>query len=114
MKYYNVKLRLHGLVTNEVLKDDVSAPEIILLRKIHGEDAVVDIKYSKTAKVNDAEERQRLAERYDSGLKKIEEPTSVNKLFGEGFTPLLDSLPDYDHGEEKAEKQTGNKTQKVI
>jgi hypothetical protein len=115
MDYYNCKLRLHGLVTNEVLKENVSAPEIIVLRKIHGEDAVVDLKFSKEAKVDDTEERLRLSERYDSGLKKIDEPTSINKLFGEGFTPLLADLPEFrkaKQAEVKTEKTPETKTEK--
>lgn len=95
MEYYNAKLRLHGSVSNEVLKEDLSAPEIIILRKVHGEDAVVDINLSKEEDIDEAEERRRLADRYDSGLRKIEEPTSVAKLFGEGFTPLLSVLPEF-------------------
>jgi len=102
MDFYDCKLRLHGLVTNEVLKHNMPAPEILLLRKIHGEDAVVDLKYSETKEISDSDERERLARIYDSGLKKIEEPTSVSKMFGESFMPLLATLPEFRKEKEKA------------
>lgn len=43
MKLYNCKVRLAGSIDNEVRKEGASAAEVILLRKVHGDDAVVNI-----------------------------------------------------------------------
>ncbi len=94
MDYYNIKLRLHGNVNHEVLKQNLSAPEVIVLRAIHGEDGVLDVKYSKTKEVDASEERERLALRYNSALSKLEPRTNITHMFGGDYLPLVETLKD--------------------
>lgn len=92
MHYYNCKLRLHGNVVNEVMKENISAPEIVIMRKLHGDDAVVEIKYAYTGKIDAGAERRRLSERYNGGLKAIDKTMNVLRLFGEDYQPLLNAV----------------------
>lgn len=92
MDYYNLKLRLHGDVRHEVLKKDMSAPEVVVLRAVHGDDAIVNLEYSKTADVDDAAERERLHMRYGGALNKLEPKTNIQHMFGGDHMPLLDTL----------------------
>lgn len=66
MKLYQCKLRLAGNVNNEVLKTDVTAAEIEVLREIHGSDAVLDIVQTGENKLDSAKERARLKRIYAS------------------------------------------------
>lgn len=64
MNLYTCKVRLGGSVLNEVRKSDVTAPEIIVLREIHGSDAVADIVMTGNVKRSSAEERKRITDLY--------------------------------------------------
>lgn len=68
MKLYSCKVRLSGSLYNEVPKSDVTAPEIQILRVLHGDDAVAEIRETGRNKVGQAEERARLIEAYGGGL----------------------------------------------
>lgn len=84
-----VKLRSgseSGIFTGEVPKQDVSAAEVLLLKSIHGDDAITSIQ--KTGKDNrkNAAERDRLAAIY--------RPEVVARVFGkEVWQPLPTKLP---------------------
>lgn len=43
MQTYNAIVRLNAELTNEVPKQNLTAPEVLILRDIHGDDAVVNI-----------------------------------------------------------------------
>lgn len=60
-KLYNCRVRLGGLTHHEVPKFAVTDKEIILLRTLHGIDAVVGIKSCGADSRTDQEELQRLA-----------------------------------------------------
>lgn len=64
MQLYDVKIRLAGLANNEVRKSDVTAAEVMVLRAIHGADAVGDIVATKMDKRTHGEERSRLNNQY--------------------------------------------------
>jgi hypothetical protein len=64
MKLYNCKIRLHANANDEVRKRNVTAAEIRLLRKMHGEDAVIEIQVNGEADRTDAQERNRLSMTY--------------------------------------------------
>lgn len=101
MQLYSCKVRLAGSVLNEVRKPEVTVPEIYVLRHLHGEDAVLEIKPlrkeamdpgpededgnpTKPVLRTDRAERQRLAELYDpEGMKGL-----LTTLFGVGGMPL--------------------------
>lgn len=90
MDYYNgiVKLRSgpdSGVFTGEVPKSALSVPEILVLKKLHGADAVVIGEKCDQKAVKHSEERQRLASTYG--------PRVVNQLFGEPWQKLPIELP---------------------
>lgn len=83
---YEAKIRLGGSLHNEVMKRDLTAPELVALSAIHGPDSVVGVTPMKDgAKVksadrSDRDERARLRAVYEGAL-----PTKagfVNRLFG--------------------------------
>lgn len=92
-KLYNCKVRLGGLVLNEVPKSSITAPEIEVYRVIHGSDAVVDIKETgKSARRSDRDERTRLEQMFapstaigDVATKKMR---MLTDLFGHASNPL--------------------------
>lgn len=64
MQKYNSTLRLGGALTNTVSKNGVTAAEILVLRGLHGEEAVVDISETEMDKRDHAQERGRLVALY--------------------------------------------------
>lgn len=97
MRFYNAKVRLAGSLLHEVYKEGLSAPEIMLLRHIHGQDAVVDIKYvdEKTYGPDEnAVERDRLRLIYDDVTPNQEARNSkVEELFGPPHRELPQTAP---------------------
>ena len=80
MQRYDVRVHLAGNVQNEVLKRDVTAPEVYCLRAIHGDSSVTIEGRGVMDKRGHAEERARLAGLYG-------EPV-VAQLFGPSHTRL--------------------------
>lgn len=64
MKLYTAKVRLSGSLLNEVIKHNLTPAEIVLLRALHGDDAVVDIEHVADVNRSDRKERLRLAGMY--------------------------------------------------
>ena len=62
MHLYACKVRLHGSVMNEVPKEDVTACEVMILRLIHGDDAIVALRCTGDVARSDEEERSRLSD----------------------------------------------------
>lgn len=79
MQYYNAKIRLSGSTMNEVQKI-LSAPEILVLQYIHGVDAITNVSYHETKRVNLREEKDRLKGLYDQAL--IKRDQSIDTIFG--------------------------------
>lgn len=77
MQTYDCTVRLAGNVLNEVRKEGVSAPELIMYRAIHGDDGVVDIEKRKSDKRDHAEERARLIRIFGAKM--------VVKVFGDTY-----------------------------
>jgi hypothetical protein len=67
MEHANVEIRLAGSLENTVRKE-VSAPEIAVLKAIHGHDAVVNIKKSRTDSLGQEVERARLEKHYGESV----------------------------------------------
>jgi hypothetical protein len=70
VQYYSAKIRLGGSVLHEVRKTGLSAAEVVLLRREHGPDAVMDMVLIDDRHVSETVERARLAAIY--GEKKVE------------------------------------------
>jgi hypothetical protein len=84
MKLYSCKVRLHGDVRDEVRKDNVTQAEITVLRRIHGDDAVLEIRSAGATDRNEAAERDRLNAAYGEG--------TVNKIFGMPVVRITDEV----------------------
>lgn len=69
MRQFACKVRLNGSLYNEVPKTEVTIPEILILRVIHGGEAVTDLHEMAQVKRTDAEERDRLANIYGAAIK---------------------------------------------
>lgn len=74
MKVYNCRVRLAGLTHHEVPKFGVTEKEIIILRTVHGSDAVVGIRNAGEVTRTDTVEHRRLADFYGAEL--------IQKTFG--------------------------------
>lgn len=115
MQLYEAKIRLGGSVQNEVRKSELTAPEIVVLRQIHGNDAVLEIKSMgrealdptedhPTALRTSKRERERLEMLYAGALKTIESIKHLNGIFGVGLA-LPDTLEGVAHvAQPEAEK----------
>ena len=84
MKLYSCKVRLHGDVRDEVRKDNVTQAEITVLRRIHGDDAVLEIRSAGATDRNEAEERDRLNQFYGEG--------TINRIFGAPIVRITDEV----------------------
>lgn len=87
MQTYNCKVCHGGSLYNEVPVFDVTMPEIAVLRVIHGDDAIKDVRIATSVQRTDGEERERLQNRYGAALSKKRDVRNINGLFGVG-TPL--------------------------
>lgn len=64
MQYGTCKVRLSGELNNEILKSGVTPAEILLLRQVHGVDAVHQVSAKGTDKRPHREEVERLSNTY--------------------------------------------------
>jgi len=79
---YSAKIRLGGKLENEVWKHEITAPEIHVLRSLHGADAVLEINsVGKKVKRTEDQERARLAQVYRNGPEKAGEKL-ISSIFG--------------------------------
>lgn len=97
MQVFNAIVRLQDNLNNEVSKRGLTVPEILVLRRIHGEGAVVQLKHVGGTVVDGAAERLRLEEIYGDGLASLSEDrkTSIEKMFGSEYSTLPEELKDY-------------------
>jgi len=95
-KLYDATIRLGGSRNNEVLRQGLTAPEVVLLGAIHGEDSVANMRLTK---MKDAEgknrkfversmidERNRLAEIYQGN--DARKRGFIARVFGPSTVPL--------------------------
>lgn len=93
MRLYSAKVRIGGSRDHEVLKHNLSAPELKLLEMLHvspqGHPVLVDIKHTGDVNRTDAKERARLGDIYTRG-ELVEDRGSkiINSLFGLPGVPL--------------------------
>lgn len=98
MQVFNATVRIGGMLEQEVLKRGITVPEIIVLRRLHGNDGVINIKHVGYADVDAIDERERLDYIYGNGLSHLHEDqkTSIEKLFGGDYTPIPEELREYE------------------
>lgn len=87
MELYDAKVRLNGKIQNEVPKTSITAAELLVLRAIHGDDAVVDLKIAGDEPKSHDDERDRLGRLYGDKV--------VRELFGASHQELPRRLPGF-------------------
>jgi hypothetical protein len=85
---YNCHVRLGGTTTSEVPLYGISAAEIIVLRHVHGLDAVVRIEAKNQATASNSAMRELLQKKYEGENKH----GMINSLFGPSHMPLPQEL----------------------
>lgn len=94
MMRYDCTVNLGGSVLNQVSKLGVSAAEVIILRTLHGGDAVNRLVPIRNDKTPHAQERDRLDRLYGPALGKLTPAQSVTSLFGPAHTKLPVKIDD--------------------
>lgn len=100
---YSAKIRLGGSVLNEVRKTDMSPAEVIIMRRIHGDDMVVDLVETqreptpeeKLLEEQGVTERPALEAKYGRILARETPPTSFDILFGPSHMDLPPRLLEF-------------------
>lgn len=85
MKLFSAKVRIMGQVQDEVSKTNVTQAEIVVLKSIHGDDAVSEIKLTDEVERDEAKERERLEMIYGDAV--------IGKLFGAPVARIGDDAP---------------------
>ncbi len=93
MDIYKGKIRLGGDMRNEVRKEGLTAPEVLLLKRIHGDDSFVEIEKTGAVKADHQEERQRLYLTYPTAVNQDAKKHLVEELFGPNHQDLPTSVP---------------------
>lgn len=111
MKFYNAKIRINGSLLHEVVRQRLTAPEVLLLNTIHGGTAIASLTEagSKAFSPRDHRiERRRLEDKYGQGGQKQKHLEMIRNLFGsvagalpedvsmEDVTPLPEEVEDLD------------------
>lgn len=94
MMIYDCRVRHAGNMLHEIPKNGVTAPEVMILRHIHGPDAVVSLQPRRNDRRPHLEEIDRLRREY--GAK------AFSSVFGDGY---IEKLPQKLAGVEVTEEQ---------
>lgn len=92
-KLYSCKLCIGGSLLNQIRKDELTAPEIEVLRVLHGSDAVLEIKETGKVDRSDRQERARIEQLYASPTQSMgntlaKKKRMISDLFGHERNPL--------------------------
>lgn len=93
MDIYAGKIRLGGDMRNEVRREGLTAPEVILLQRIHGNDSVMELEKTGAEKRNHQEERGRLYTAYPAAINADAKKHFVEELFGPNHQDLPVTVP---------------------
>lgn len=104
MQLYECKVRLGGSLLNEVRKHDQTAADVIMLRSLHGEDAVLDVKHTGSVERTSAAQRQIMQENYGTGV--FDSSTSGASHMQRVFGPFGMALPVHLDGVEHVSFET--------
>lgn len=92
MELYSARILLNGSRDNEVRRDDLTAPEVLILRSMHGGDAVLDVKIVGKIERTPGQERKRLFG-VEGELPALYKAEQIAKVFPSEFTPMPEALP---------------------
>ena len=93
MDYYSARIRLNGSVLNEVRKERLSAPEVVVMQYLHGVDSVLDVVKVDAKPIEHMAERERLIQEYERALRR--QQISFIQIFGPSHVDLPVSVPGY-------------------
>jgi hypothetical protein len=111
MNLYDVIVRVGGSLSNEVERLAITAPEVAMLRALHGEDSVRQIKHVGVSDEPDATIRDRMADFFGTG--RVETSRSGPELVKEHFGPKTMRLPDRVDGVEHINPQIGKEVESL-
>lgn len=105
---YSAKIRLSGSVLNEVIKENMSAAEVMILRRLHGNDALIGLQEVTSDKTPHEQELEYLKKTYCSSS---QNRTKINfeQMFPEHI-PLPNRLRDFDVKEEPEAPKMDSRT----
>jgi len=104
MQIFDCAVRLAGDMNNVVPLLGITASEIVLLRRIHGDDAIIDIEYRKNVDLQkqgslgtSVDVYAKLEKKYGKSRENLDH---LKELFGAPENPkLVGTLPGYDFDE---------------
>ncbi len=107
IKLYNCVVRLGGSLLHTVPKQRISGEEVRLLRHLHGDDAIAEIKeIAAVTETRRTDELCDLADRYSSDPTKIDGRKLVEKVFNTVLADFDTWLADKEAAEEERQEQT--------
>lgn len=105
-KLYNCVVRLGGSLLHTVPKHRISGEEVRLLRHIHGDDAIAELKeIAAQTDILRTDELCELADRYSSDPTKIDGRKLVEKVFNTVLTDFDTWLADKEAAEGERQEQ---------
>lgn len=87
MEIYDCKVLLGGSRDNEVRKRAITAAEVLMLKYLHGDDHVIEVKHVGTSEIDNAQVRDMLALTYADGADPKTAPI-LREVFGPPTMPL--------------------------
>lgn len=97
MKLYSATVLLSGSKDNQVLKHDLTAAEIVVLKRMHGGEAVIAVTHSGDNDRSEVSERARLQDIYGNGLRTIQGVHTLEALLGPAGVPLPKIVEGVEH-----------------
>lgn len=107
MQRYNCLLRVGGSPYNEVRLFDLTAPEVIVLRTIHRDDSVMELRKSVAKPIHHKTVRDYLEKKYSMALGKLKPKQSIQTLFGPPHMLLPEILHELEPKPEAAPAPAG-------
>lgn len=92
MQLFDCKVRLAGNALNEVIKQDVSAPEVEVLRALHGFESVLDLDYKGEMKPIKGEDGEVIQSVQDQVREQLELRYGGSRIGDENPQPVLHAV----------------------
>lgn len=92
MELYSAKILVNGSLFDEVRRTDLTAPEVLILRHMHGADAIKEIKIVGKSERTVGQERVRLFG-VPGENPSLYKPEYIKAVFPTEFSPLPEALP---------------------
>lgn len=110
IKFYNCQVRLGGSLLHTVPKKRISGEEVRLLRHLHGDDAIIELKeVAAKTETTRVDELNDLADRYSQDQAKFDGRKLVEKV----FSVTLDSFDSWLADKEASESERQEHTEEL-